>query len=189
MNRKPGGTMGGPFVSPQLNSNLIQLTGSASNKIPGSLCDFTTNSSTANDLDVLAQAYNGVHQYSSAFSRSYGQTVNFGVKQQEGPDGANLFIYHLPQEYSDTDLIQTFSPFGNILSAKVFVDKETRLSKCFGFVSFDNPLSAQAAIRAMNGFQIGTKRLKVQLKRSKYEAKPYQHPQQYAAATVSTTLS
>ncbi|KAG7242542.1 hypothetical protein INR49_020255 [Caranx melampygus] len=30
-----------------------------------------------------------------------------------------------------------------------------------GFVSFDNPSSAQAAIQAMNGFQIGMKRLKV----------------------------
>ena len=33
-----------------------------------------------------------------------------------------------------------------------------------GFVSFDNPASAQAAINQMNGFQIGLKRLKVQLK-------------------------
>uniref|UniRef100_A0A8D3EEB6 Cugbp, Elav-like family member 2 n=1 Tax=Scophthalmus maximus TaxID=52904 RepID=A0A8D3EEB6_SCOMX len=42
-----------------------------------------------------------------------------------------------------------------------------------GFVSYDNPVSAQAAIQAMNGFQIGMKRLKVQLKRSKNDSKPY----------------
>lgn len=42
-----------------------------------------------------------------------------------------------------------------------------------GFVSYDSPLSAQAAIQAMNGFQVGTKRLKVQLKRSKDASKPY----------------
>jgi len=36
-----------------------------------------------------------------------------------------------------------------------------------GFVSFDNPASAQTAIQVMNGFQIGMKRLKVQLKRPK----------------------
>lgn len=57
------------------------------------------------------------------------------------------------------------------------------LFKCFyhvafaflfsGFVSYDNPVSAQAAIQAMNGFQIGMKRLKVQLKRSKNDSKPY----------------
>ncbi|PIO23065.1 hypothetical protein AB205_0075770 [Aquarana catesbeiana] len=42
-----------------------------------------------------------------------------------------------------------------------------------GFVSFDNPGSAQAAIQAMNGFQIGMKRLKVQLKRPKDANRPY----------------
>ena len=42
-----------------------------------------------------------------------------------------------------------------------------------GFVSYDNPVSAQAAIQAMNGFQIGMKRLKVQLKRPKSDSKPY----------------
>jgi CUG-BP- and ETR3-like factor len=53
-------------------------------------------------------------------------------------------------------------------------------SSCFsppppptGFVSFDNPASAQAAIQAMNGFQIGMKRLKVQLKRPKDANRPY----------------
>ncbi|EDW12937.2 uncharacterized protein Dmoj_GI17944, isoform E [Drosophila mojavensis] len=94
-------------------------------------------------------------------------------KQIEGPEGCNLFIYHLPQEFTDTDLASTFLPFGNVISAKVFIDKQTSLSKCFGFVSFDNPESAQMAIKSMNGFQVGTKRLKVQLKKPKDASKPY----------------
>ena len=69
----------------------------------------------------------------------------------------------------DGDLRVLFSPFGNVLSAKVFTDRRTNESKGFGFVSYDRNASAEAAIASMNGFPIGLKRLKVQHKRGYLE--------------------
>lgn len=43
-------------------------------------------------------------------------------------------------------------------------------SKGIGFVSFDNPKSAQEAIEEMNGFEVRGKRLKVELNKKDEKA-------------------
>ncbi|XP_029617089.1 CUGBP Elav-like family member 2 isoform X17 [Salmo trutta] len=166
----------GAFSGIQQMAVAQMLSGMAA--LNGGLGGAGLTNGTAGTMDALTQAYSGIQQYAAAalptlYSQSLLQQQGAAGSQKEGPEGANLFIYHLPQEFGDQDILQMFMPFGNVVSAKVFIDKQTNLSKCFGFVSYDNPVSAQAAIQAMNGFQIGMKRLKVQLKRSKNDSKPY----------------
>lgn len=59
-------------------------------------------------------------------------------RPREGPAGANLFVYHLPHDLTDADLATAFNPFGNVISAKVYVDRNTGESKGFG-ESFGRP--------------------------------------------------
>ena len=63
------------------------------------------------------------------------------LRPPEGPSGANLFIYHLPRDLTDADLATLFAPFGNVISAKVFVDKKTTDSKGFGSLNVSRIIS------------------------------------------------
>lgn len=82
----------------------------------------------------------------------------------KGPDGANLFIFHIPNHFTNLDMFHLFCHYGNLLSVRIMVEKDTGRSRGFGFVSYDSPDSAAVAIKELNGFVIGNKRLKVQHK-------------------------
>ena len=73
---------------------------------------------------------------------------------RSGPPGANLFIYHLPKSFSDLDLYNLFVQCGKLVSVKIFKDKITEESKCFGFVSYEKENNAKIAIQKLNGFQV-----------------------------------
>jgi CUG-BP- and ETR3-like factor len=101
------------------------------------------------------------------------QQTQISKPKREPPPNSTLFIYHLPITWTDHDLEQCFLPFaapGQLLHALVYKDKATGASKGFGFVSFDNPQSAQTAIQGMHGMSIDSgKRLRVELKKPRGE--------------------
>src|SRR5690242_11690878 len=65
--------------------------------------------------------------------------------------GNKLYVGNLSYNIRDDTLLQAFSQFGTVTSAKVMMDRETGRSKGFGFVEMGSDPEAQAAINGMNG--------------------------------------
>lgn len=86
-----------------------------------------------------------------------------------GPPGCNLFVFHLPDEWGDDDMVEYFSPHGTIVSAKVMKELGTGRSRGFGFVSYEAQGDAAMAIRKMQGYKVLGKRLKVEFKKGEGE--------------------
>eukprot|EP00927_Polykrikos_kofoidii_P022475 TRINITY_DN2095_c0_g2_i1.p1 TRINITY_DN2095_c0_g2~~TRINITY_DN2095_c0_g2_i1.p1 ORF type:complete len:464 (-),score=102.83 TRINITY_DN2095_c0_g2_i1:88-1479(-) len=82
-----------------------------------------------------------------------------------GPPGCNLFVFHLPDDWTDEELNEYFSPHGTVISAKVMKELGTGRSRGFGFVSYEDRVSAATAIKKMQGLKILGKRLKVEFKK------------------------
>ncbi|MFW5845412.1 MAG: RNA recognition motif domain-containing protein [Planctomycetota bacterium] len=73
----------------------------------------------------------------------------------------NIYVGNLPYSITDSELQDMFQEFGNVTSAKVIVDRETDRSKGFGFVELDDANGAAAAIEALDGREMGGRRLRV----------------------------
>mmetsp|Transcript_35235 Transcript_35235/g.64389 ORF Transcript_35235/g.64389 Transcript_35235/m.64389 type:complete len:440 (-) Transcript_35235:51-1370(-) len=82
---------------------------------------------------------------------------------QAVPPDANLFVLHIPEQWTDEDLRRYFDPFGKILSIAV-VRNSDGASKGYGFVGYARPHDAAEAIRCMNGTKVGKNTLIVKLK-------------------------
>ncbi|SBT79545.1 poly(A)-binding protein, putative [Plasmodium malariae] len=78
--------------------------------------------------------------------------------------GCTIFVFYLPNDWSDKDLKRHFSHYGNILGATI--KRETNgKSRGYGFINFENQQSAINAVAGMNGFNAGNKYLKVSIKK------------------------
>ena len=73
----------------------------------------------------------------------------------------NIFVGNLSRDATEDDLRQAFEAYGNVQSAAVIKDRETQVSRGFGFVEMPNQGEAMAAIQALNGADIKGRRVNV----------------------------
>jgi len=78
------------------------------------------------------------------------------------PGEAACYIFHMPPEWSEADLMQLFAPFGQVTSAHVQRDANGFSRSC-GFVTYTAAPAAEQACNMMNGFGVDGKFLKVSL--------------------------
>jgi RNA recognition motif-containing protein len=75
--------------------------------------------------------------------------------------GSKLYVGNLNFDTTDQELEQSFSEYGEIVSAIVVRDRDTDRSRGFGFVEFSQEADAQKAKEAMNGKELAGRMLKV----------------------------
>lgn len=82
--------------------------------------------------------------------------------------GRKLYVGNLPYSVTEEGLVEKFSQFGQVESAKLITDRDTGRSKGFGFVEMSSDAEAKAAIAELDGTDLDGRPVKVN------EARPQQ---------------
>jgi RNA recognition motif-containing protein len=73
----------------------------------------------------------------------------------------NVFVANLPDGYTDEQLAAAFDDFGLVLTAYLARDPETSQPKNYGLVDIAPARAAEEAIAALNGKDLGGRKVKV----------------------------
>ena len=72
-----------------------------------------------------------------------------------------LFVGSLPWSVNDDKLREAFEEHGNVVSAKVVMDRTTGRSRGFGFVEMGSDDDAKKAIKALHDSELGGRNIVV----------------------------
>lgn len=77
-----------------------------------------------------------------------------------------LFVGGIAYKTSEEELSEAFAKAGTVVSARIIKERETGRSKGFGFVEFETPEQAEAAIDMWNGKELDGRELIVNIARA-----------------------
>ena len=66
-----------------------------------------------------------------------------------------LFVGSLPFSMTEEELAELFKECGTVVSTKLINDRETGRPRGFGFVEMSSDAEVQAAIKQLNGKEVG----------------------------------
>ena len=72
-----------------------------------------------------------------------------------------IYVGNLPYNVNESELKELFSPYGQVTSATLVMDKFSGQSKGFGFVEMPNNSEADAAIKGLNESSVKGRNIKV----------------------------
>ncbi len=81
----------------------------------------------------------------------------------------NIYVSNLSFNVQDEDLKEFFTPYGEVSSAKVIIDKFTNTSKGFGFVEMSDDDAAKKAISELNGGMVEGRAVRIMEARPREE--------------------
>ncbi len=81
----------------------------------------------------------------------------------------NIYVANLSFHVQNEDLQKHFSPYGEVVSVNIIMDKITKRSRGFGFIKMDDTKAAETAIRELNGTTLGNQTIRVKEARGKIE--------------------
>lgn len=78
-----------------------------------------------------------------------------------------MFIGNLPFKTTEGELEELFSEYGDVSDVFIPLDRSTNRPRGFAFVTIDDKASAEAAIEALNGFELQGRAINVNEARPK----------------------
>lgn len=73
----------------------------------------------------------------------------------------SILVRNLPRTTTEDELKALFEPFGEVQSCALVLDKETGISKGFGFIDMLNQNEIDAAIEALNSSKVAGNKIRV----------------------------
>lgn len=89
------------------------------------------------------------------------------IERRENYMSNKLFVGGLSWDTNDSSLDAAFSRFGTVREAKVITDRETGRSRGFGFITFEAPADAEAALDVMDGSELDGRSIRVNIAEDK----------------------